>query len=74
MEMKPVSSVQEAVTLVNTFQGKPTGFQLMMPDSLLDASGITMAIITDQVLARGWAPDGFTQGSGYRIYRYKELK
>ena len=72
--MKPITSVQEGVRLVDSFKGKAQEFVLAVPDSLLDSVGVNMAIITDRVLARGWQPDGFTQAKGHRIFRYKELK
>jgi hypothetical protein len=67
---KPIASVDEGVRLVDSFQGKPEDFQLAVPDSLLDSSGMSMAVITDRVLARGWWPNGFVQEPGYRVYRY----
>jgi hypothetical protein len=70
---KPVTSVQDALELVDLFDGAPEDFQLAIPETLLDPLGINMAIITDRILARGWQPDGFTQAPGYRIYRYKAL-
>jgi hypothetical protein len=73
LTMKPIASVDEALQLVSSFTGKPEEFQLAVPEALIDAVGINMAIITDRVLSRGWQPDGFTQKFGYRIYRYKEL-
>jgi hypothetical protein len=67
---KPIASVDEGVRLVDSFKGKPEDFQLVVPDSLLDASGMNMAIITDRVLARDWLPNGFVQEHGYRIFHY----
>jgi hypothetical protein len=72
--MKPVSSVQEAMQLVDSFTGPPSEFQLLIPDALNDVVGINMAIITDRVLARGWQPNGFVQANGYRIYQYEPLE
>ena len=72
--MKPIESVQEGIALVDGFTGTPQEFQLAVPDSLLDPVGFNMALITDRVLERGWAPDGFTQGKGFRVYRYKALR
>jgi hypothetical protein len=71
--VKPIGSVNEALELVSSFTGKPEEFELAVPEALIDAVGINMAIITDRVLSRGWQPDGFTQETGYRIYRYKTL-
>lgn len=73
-DMKPIASVEEGVRLVESFQGSPQDFQLAVPDTILDPVGINMAVITNQVLKRGWEPDGFTQSSGYRVYRYKAFK
>ena len=30
-----------------------------------------MAIITDEIVKKGYFPDGFKQKNGFRIYRYK---
>ena len=57
--MRTVTSIQEAIHLVDTFEGEPTEFQLVIPDALNDPVGLNMAIITDRVLARDWQPDGF---------------
>ena len=72
--MKPIASVEEGVRLIESFKGLPQEFQLAVPDTMLDDVGINMAVITDHVLKRGREPDGFTQASGYRVYRYKALK
>jgi len=69
----PIASVDEGTQLVDSFTGKAEDFQLVMPDSLQDASGMNMAIITDRILARSWWPNGFVQGQGYRIYRYTSV-
>jgi hypothetical protein len=75
--MKPallISSVPEGIKLIDSFVGNPEDFELAVPETLLDLVGVSMAIITDRVLARGWQPDGFTQHPGYRLFRYKELE
>jgi len=72
--MKPIESVQEAITLLGRYTGAPEDFLLPISDSLLDPAGINMAIITDKVLALGWEPNGFTQNQGFRVYRYKEMQ
>lgn len=71
--MAIIDSVQEAVQRIATFEGLASDFQLTLSEQLLDPVGIHMAIITDHTLARGWVPDGFTQGDGFRTYRYKDL-
>lgn len=66
-------SLQEALRLIATFEGSAADFQLTLSEQLLDPVGIHMAVITDHLLARGWEPDGFTQGDGFRAYRYREF-
>lgn len=70
---RPISSVQEALELIDSFGGNPETFELAVPQALLDTIGINMAMITDRIPQRGWQPDGFTQTSGFRLYRYKTL-
>jgi hypothetical protein len=72
LPVKPVTSIVEALGLVDSFDGKPEDLQLAIPEPLLDAVGINIAIITDHILRRGWRPDGFTQGPGYRLFRYRK--
>jgi hypothetical protein len=73
LPVKPVTSIVEALELVDSFDGKPEDLQLAIPERLLDAVGINIAIITDHIIRRGWLPDGFTQGPGYRLFCYKKL-
>jgi hypothetical protein len=71
--MKPARTVEQARSLIESFRGKPEDFELPIADELLDSVGINMAIITDAILTREWEPDGYTEASGYRIYRYKAM-
>ncbi len=68
----PIKSLAEAIRLVEEFEGEPTDFTLAIDDSLNDFVGANMALITDGILKRGWQPNGFIQGQGYRTYLYKE--
>lgn len=68
-----VTTVDEARRLIDSFKGKPEDFELPISNELLDPMGIQMAIITDAVLARGWEPDGYTEGDGCRIYKYRAM-
>jgi hypothetical protein len=70
----PITTLAEAIRLVEEFDGVPTAFSLPIDDSLNDVVGVNMALITDKILKRGWEPNGFTQGQGYRIYLYKEFE
>ena len=58
---------------IEDYDGSPDEFRLPISDILQDPIGISMAIITDAILAKGWDVDGFEQRDGYRIYRYKQL-
>ncbi len=71
--MKPVTTVEGALSEIEQFVGRPDEFRLPISDKLLDPVGVNMAIITDRILARGWMPDGFEQQDGYRVFRYREL-
>ena len=61
----------EALSAINSFDGPPTEFELPIADELNDEVGFNMAILTDAIFARGWQPDGYEQGDGFRIYKYK---
>lgn len=69
--MKPFEDIDAAREAVNAHDGRPEEFVLPVSDSLQDPMGLSMAIILDAVLARGWDVDGFEQHDGYRVYRYK---
>lgn len=71
--MKPVQSIEEALQQIDSFQGSPRDFVLAFPDALNDPVGVSMAIIGDRILSRGWLPDGYSQMPGFRIYRYKAM-
>ncbi|MDH5667095.1 MAG: hypothetical protein OEY86_03680 [Nitrospira sp.] len=72
--MRPVTDVQEAIRSIQNFTGPPEEFELSISDSLQDATGMSMALITDEVLSRGWEPTGCELKDGYRIYRYKVME
>jgi len=42
--------------------------------NLLDPVGLNMALVTDAILAREWEPNGYIEGDGCRIYRYKAME
>jgi hypothetical protein len=72
--MKAVTTIEEARRLIESFTGKPKDFELPIANELLDPVGVNMAIITDAILAREWEPDGYTEGKGCRIYKYKAME
>jgi hypothetical protein len=72
--MIPCRNVEEALEAIRRFEGPANAFRLAVADSLLDPSGIDMAIVTDAILARGWRPDGFEDKGDHRVYRYIEAE
>jgi hypothetical protein len=71
--VSPAKTVQEAITMVNSYEGSAEDFELLIADCLLDPTGVNMAIIGSSLLAKRFLPDGFEQKDGYRIYRYKGI-
>ncbi len=69
--MKIIKSIEEAQEMIRAFEGKPEDFKLPISDDLQDPMGMNIAIITDNILKKGWMPGGFDQEQGYRIYKYK---
>ncbi|MEE9615032.1 MAG: hypothetical protein V3W31_08830 [Thermodesulfobacteriota bacterium] len=74
MTHKVVESIEEANAMIDAFTGNANDFKLRVSDKLQDPTGISMTIITDTVLSKGWEPDGFVQKEGFRTYSYKELE
>jgi hypothetical protein len=70
----PFNDVDEVLTYVDEFQGRPEELELAISDALQDPVGINMALITDKILKKGWEPDGLEEKDGYRVYRYKEME
>jgi hypothetical protein len=69
---QPIASVDEGIRLVRSFEGKPEDFVLVIPESLMDSVGVNIAIITNEILIRGWWPTTITKKPGYRVFRYKK--
>lgn len=69
--MKPIENITEALRIVGEFQGTAEEFELPISDSINDAIGINMSMVTDAILAKGWEPNGFIQKDGFRIYLYE---
>lgn len=70
-DQEPIASVEEGVRLVQTFKGEPQDFRLVIPESLMDPVGMNIAIITNEILKRGWMPDDVVKKPGYRVFTYK---
>ena len=58
MSMTPFTDVNAAIEYVLGFSGPPEALALPICDSLQDAIGLNMALITDKILGRGWEPVG----------------
>jgi hypothetical protein len=71
--MKPFTDIDAARQAIEQYSGSPKEFLLPISDEIQDPMGITMAVITDAILAKGWDLDGFDQQDGYRVYRYKAV-
>jgi len=69
--MTPFDDIDEARQAIEANRGPPEAFLLPISDVLQDPIGLSMAVITDAILAKGWDLDGFEQRNGYRVYRYK---
>jgi hypothetical protein len=69
----PINSLEGALCAIDAFRGTPEDFRLAVEDTLLDPTGVTMAVITDRILSRGWAPAGVEQCEGYRVFSYQDM-
>ena len=74
-----VESVEQAKQLLQSYNGKPTDFllpisthknlTLLGKEVPMDAA---MAIIGDQILKKGWMPNGFEERAGVRYYKFSK--
>ena len=72
--LRSIADVREAIALIDRYSGAPETFLLCLAESLHDAVGINIAMVTDRILAKGWEPSGIERFEGYRIYRYKRME
>lgn len=68
---EPFADMEDAKQYIEDYVGEVQDFKLPISDSINDSLGITMALLLDTMLKKGWEPDGFEQQDGYRVYRYK---
>ena len=68
--INPISELDEALRVVEGYNGEPAQFQLPLAEDLHDDLGLNLAIITDSALAKGWTPSDVHQEQGYRVYTY----
>ncbi|BDD05280.1 hypothetical protein AUTU_27630 [Aureibacter tunicatorum] len=70
-EMKAFTKLEDARNYITeSFLEKEE--TLMISDEINDAMGMNMAIITDEILKKGYMPNGFEQKDGYRVYKYQK--
>ena len=66
--------VQTTLMAIQSHAGGAREFKLLVPEAMINDGGMTMAMVTDGILAQGWLPDGYIQKDGYRVYEYIEEK
>ncbi len=78
-ETVAIESVEQAKQVIEQYQGKAVDFVLpISQDKNLTLGGgvvpqdLAMAIITDQILAKGWLPAGFEVKDQVRYYKYSQ--
>jgi hypothetical protein len=78
-EIVAIESVEQAKQVIEQYQGKAVDFVLpISQDKNLTLGGgvvprdLAMAIITDQILAKGWLPAGFEVKGQVRYYKYSQ--
>lgn len=64
------ATLASALAEIEAFNGAPQDLAPAIDDSLIDPTGLSMAIVTDKILAKGWMPDGVETRDGYRVFRY----
>ena len=68
---EPFTDMETAKTYIESYAGDVQDFELPISDSINDPLGLTMALLLDTMLKKGWEPDVFEQQEGYRVYKYK---
>ena len=71
--MRLFKDIDAARREIEQYSGSPEDFSLPVSDEIHDSTVITMAVITEAILAKGWDLDGFEQHDGYRVYKYKTV-
>ena len=71
-QKEPLKTVQEATEYISS-NFKNSEETLWIANSLIDNTGINMALIMDKLLKKGYMTNGFDQEGEYRIYKYKKI-
>ena len=69
--MSICKTVDEAVELIQSFTGDVERFELRICESVLDSTGVNIAIVTDAALEKGWMPLEVEQSDGHRRFTYE---
>jgi hypothetical protein len=73
-----ITSLEQAQLLLQEYKGPAEKFEIGIPIDGLSlrnqpvSLALAMAILTDQILAKGWWPNGFEEIEGVRHYRYSQ--
>lgn len=67
-----VVDINATLAFISSFNGRAEQFRMMLTDDMNDAMGLNLAVLSDSIKAKGWLPNGFEQGEGYRVYSYTE--
>jgi hypothetical protein len=67
---KPLTTREEALEYIAANFNGESERTLWIADTLIDPSGLNMAILGDALLKAGYMPNGAEQKEGYRIYKY----
>jgi hypothetical protein len=79
--VRTAETVEEAVALIEAFQGQPEQLLLSLPETLFApmdiggqmVTGMAAALLTDRALSRGWIPSGAEVSGSRRIWKFGTL-
>lgn len=70
MPVMPHTDLSGLLRAVEMHDGSAADCVLVVAESLHDAAGLHIALLTDRILAKGWEPASVECFDGFRIYRY----
>ncbi len=77
--MKTIYTVEEAIAIIKSYSGNVADFQLNISSEITwqgleTPYSVSMALITDVVLKKGWLPNGVTEPkAGIKSYSHKAM-
>jgi len=72
--MEPIENVDQALAMLEYFDGAASDFDLPLADTLQDKIGMNMTSIEERAAERRWEIAGFEQMPGYRIYHFVDAE